>query len=113
MSEKIDKIIEFLGWVKKNDNGEWEWANEETSKLLRNYLGYREFNPFTNWNDCMLMEAKIKADGLWREYVEELWRTVTGYSEFIYHVDFAYVVMDTDCKTRMVAMQRVIEKHCG
>ena len=64
---KIEILAEFMGW--------------EMHEILEYHCvdaigtGFY-FDPPENWNDCMLVEARLREKGLWNDYIDALYREV-------------------------------------
>jgi hypothetical protein len=91
---QMNRIAEFMGWREDNSAdgsniiGDFE---QEVKFILRlgdtkktwcisryGDFGGRKFDTYEDWNDCMLVEERVREKGLWDEYVLTLMKELGG-----------------------------------
>ena len=64
----IETIAKFMGWERCHSSSHqlWYWRQGDNKPNIW------DFNPLEDWNDWMLVEAKLHERGLWSEYIDYL-----------------------------------------
>jgi hypothetical protein len=65
IAEDIERLARFMGW-------------EHDGIGMYNADPYFDCYPLDNWNDCMLVEARLREKGLWDDYVLVLMKELGG-----------------------------------
>jgi hypothetical protein len=101
----IDKIAEFMGW---RIEGKW---------LVDPGKGGRQYNTdhyafATSWDLWMLVEQRIREQGLWKDYIFYLWVELHGLDNFDMKPGHACrSIMSATLEQRASALERVLEER--
>jgi len=105
----IETIAKFMGWERWEDDktGEFGWLEDRINHRGKKVTEWHlSFNPLEDWNDWMLVEAKLREDGLWGEYCGKL-REI-AFAEYRY-TSISQRVLATNQAQRMEAAIEVIK----
>jgi len=71
----IETIAKFMGWKRWEDDktGEFGWLEDRINHRGKKVTEWHSsFNPLEDWNDWMMVEAKLRERGLWWSYCYEI-----------------------------------------
>jgi hypothetical protein len=104
---RIAELAEFCGMERSpitNVDVSYCYPNKPLELFL--------FNPYEDWNDCMLVEARLREKGLWAKYVYALFKLVCDDLSALNftHGEIGRRLMAATKEQRMQAALAVIER---